>query len=1435
MKKLLALAGLALALVLPSCEEAALANVTCSATGNNVFMDNGKCLNVGHGLATDGTSIHLTAPSSSILGGILSATAPSGTLMSGVDTSGNPIFAPLDKGAAVNVLRLGADPSSSGASAFDNATIINSAFSATPAGRGSPVNVYLPSGTYHIKNSIRVPPGQCLIGEGTSTILDVDMDFNASASGIIVISPTNNLDYVQPCVRDLRVHEHLPPDCTAIASAATQGSTSITVSSPTCTITSGMWAYDATTASAMPIGATSVPGTSVSSVSGSTVNLSQGTQAAINNGDTIWFAQPRSGFAALGTCSTVTAGGAPCKYPWAIYDNGAQDLLVDGFTCDDCWDGIYEVGQTFHFGTIQMAAFDIGLNAGTSNNFSKIDTYVFWNFAIVQVGPGFTATPTALAAVVYDGSTIAATFGQSEGLSVDTFQIWSGNVNITNANAWISFANLELDGNGSNLNVSDCNWLQITNLYSTKGSAAPNTPVSITAPTGSCRIMVDNVRFSGNLSTSFFNMSSGHVQINNGNFIWVNSGNSLSPFFVKSGGHLDLNHIDFENGTMGTGNTFVSITGGDTIFTGNKFIGNPNGGGSTGLSMNDSASNIVSNNAWNNWSFTPSGTLGNYVDSTGRDWAFSTTTLSATGPTTLGTAGTTSVNVPLLIEGTYTLDANQGAQFEMYNYNATTGKKYVRVNSSGTLQFINSAYSSNLVSWTDAGLMTSYGGMLQLGTTVPTLASGQGSNYASTANGGVFSGYGSSYDVALANNAGSIALGVPTGSTNVDVTNLLNVNGGVENLNGTNVDLRIHNTSAGTDQKYWSISDGSGDLTIRSVNDAYSAASTWVDFVRGSGYALNYMKFAAPFVETGTIAPTLATSQGGLWASATGGAQLSGYGSTYDVQILNNAGNAALQVPTGTTNVAFPGAVSVSTNFIALGGVVRLTNTVDDIQINNTAAGTDQKYWSIFDSGASGNLSIRSASDDYSASSIWVTFNRGAAGSGTGYAVNYMTFAAPFVETGTTAPTLATSQGGMWASAIGGAQFGGYGSTYDVQLVNKSGTAALSVPTGTTNVTVAGTLKLPITGSTQCLHVDTTGAVSGMGADCGTGSGAVASVFGRTGTVTANSGDYNTDKVTEGSTNLYFTNARAIASTLTSYSAGSGTVGSSDSILAAIQKIDGNDQLKAPKASPTFTGKATTAASASGGAGFNLPNGAAPSSPAAGDIWTTSGAAGLYWYTNGTTYQAAPIDNPTFTTAVTSPQYNNSGGTYTSSAASTDYRLYASGAGIDQKYWDLFEDTSGNLKIRSINDAFSSTNFAMVFTRGTSYSTSAIALYTGAAGSAAIGLNLDNTQHVRVGNTTAPTIASGACGATTNGTIASGSNDHSGTVNIGSATTTTCTISFGSTWVTAPRACLISPANTAAATFATTKAYAAPGDISTTQFIIRGSALANANYSYACF
>lgn len=71
----------------------------------------------------------------------------------------------------------------------------------------------------------------------------------------------------------------------------------------------------------------------------------------------------------------------------------------------------------------------------------------------------------------------------------------------------------------------------------------------------------------------------------------------------------------------------------------------------------------------------------------------------------------------------------------------------------------------------------------------------------------------------------------------------------------------------------------------------------------------------------------------------------------------------------------------------------------------------------------------------------------------------------------------------------------------------------------------------------------------------------------------------------------------------------------------------------------TLTGLALTAASASGGAGFRAPHGAAPSSPTNGDIWTTT--TGLFARINGST--VGPFGSASPGGSNTQIQYNNAG------------------------------------------------------------------------------------------------------------------------------------------------------------------------------------------------
>jgi hypothetical protein len=60
-----------------------------------------------------------------------------------------------------------------------------------------------------------------------------------------------------------------------------------------------------------------------------------------------------------------------------------------------------------------------------------------------------------------------------------------------------------------------------------------------------------------------------------------------------------------------------------------------------------------------------------------------------------------------------------------------------------------------------------------------------------------------------------------------------------------------------------------------------------------------------------------------------------------------------------------------------------------------------------------------------------------------------------------------------------------------------------------------------------------------------------------TNNIVPTAGDYTSDMITPGTTNLYFTNARAIASTLTGFSATNAVVTSADSILSSAGKLQG--------------------------------------------------------------------------------------------------------------------------------------------------------------------------------------------------------------------------------------------------------------------------------------
>lgn len=112
---------------------------------------------------------------------------------------------------------------------------------------------------------------------------------------------------------------------------------------------------------------------------------------------------------------------------------------------------------------------------------------------------------------------------------------------------------------------------------------------------------------------------------------------------------------------------------------------------------------------------------------------------------------------------------------------------------------------------------------------------------------------------------------------------------------------------------------------------------------------------------------------------------------------------------------------------------------------------------------------------------------------------------------------------------------------------------------------------------------------------------------------------------------------------------GTATIGTSLKYARA-DHVHPTDTTRAALSGATFTGLVTTVLSATTGAGFNLPHGAAPTTPVNGDVWTTT--SGLFARINGGTQQYAPLGSTnTFTGTNTFSGSTVSVGT--STAAST--------------------------------------------------------------------------------------------------------------------------------------------------------------------------------------
>lgn len=142
---------------------------------------------------------------------------------------------------------------------------------------------------------------------------------------------------------------------------------------------------------------------------------------------------------------------------------------------------------------------------------------------------------------------------------------------------------------------------------------------------------------------------------------------------------------------------------------------------------------------------------------------------------------------------------------------------------------------------------------------------------------------------------------------------------------------------------------------------------------------------------------------------------------------------------------------------------------------------------------------------------------------------------------------------------------------------------------------------------------------------------AVTSVFGRTGAILAQSGDYNTSQVTE-NTNLYFTEPRVLSTLLSGYTVGTNTaLAATDNILQAFQKTQGQIDARSNVTLGTANGLSLLGQVLSLGLASGSQNGALSSTDwstfnakqnALTNPVTGTGASGQVSFWNGTNSQA---------------------------------------------------------------------------------------------------------------------------------------------------------------------------------------------------------------------
>jgi hypothetical protein len=169
------------------------------------------------------------------------------------------------------------------------------------------------------------------------------------------------------------------------------------------------------------------------------------------------------------------------------------------------------------------------------------------------------------------------------------------------------------------------------------------------------------------------------------------------------------------------------------------------------------------------------------------------------------------------------------------------------------------------------------GGLLVLSLGVPAGAHAQCATYPNTLTNGttadatqVMANFNCAALTGAAHFTGNVGIGTTTPGTNLDIET--NTTYAVIRLGAAQAPaIEYYSSSQGADQKWWDEFDNGTTFAFRAVNDAYTAATAWMEVIRGTGYTIGSVDFPSSYVGIGTTTPTYELYVNGT-AYATGAA-----------------------------------------------------------------------------------------------------------------------------------------------------------------------------------------------------------------------------------------------------------------------------------------------------------------------------------------------------------------------------------------------------------------------------------------------------------------------------------------------------------------------------------------------------------------------------------